>query len=633
MARYTDYRQYDDKPFGYGEFELDDGSVYVLDDPERARSVLGLLGQSSTASDVANESQNIAERGSADRQGEKLTNRQQLENAAAKLAGVSEPNEPNRAFRGIDTGPSPMRRAVAGPGGGEDDLDARQRELSAELDAPEEETEPDPAPARVEPSPEEVQDAEVARRYQSAAALVPSRRGGTDPRALGPGVAVDKNFSRKGGLAPEEYNRQAGDRAQVHTAGDQLIARQYQENQDRAAIQAEQLRSQAIGMKQQNDAKELELQKRGQKYQEDRTWLEQDVDKWYDKKASPDGGLREKRGALGNIASAVAQFMGAYAAVVSGTPNFANQILNRKMDAHVEAQLEDFRRGRAKRDGQMQRMADRGMSIDQMRAALKVQQELALRKEVEAASLEEGTRESKQAAERLLMDRQESFVNKENEYRTAALGEQTVSGEYVRPTAGKELSPLERLLETNKLLEAQNEGVRQARGGAPAERAEDMAFKREERQHQRDTERNKVTEDQAKAEAAWNTIEAYGDAAGIKKDPKTGERVADQSVFSRDTLIAPGQREAVNDLTGQGKPIEAARRSAVEGLGRLQSGGVISPAEEENFKRLLGDASATRAQLATNLNALRTLIQSRRSQTNQQQSTAAPSSWQSGNRR
>jgi hypothetical protein len=627
MARYTDYRQYEDKPFGYGEFELDDGSVYVLDDPERARNVLGLLGQSSTASDVANESQNIAERGSADRQGEKLTNRQQLENAAAKLAGVSEPNEPNRAFRGIDTGPSQMRRAVAGPGGGED-LDARQRELSAELDEPEDDTEP--APARVEPSPEEVQDAEVARRYQSAAALVPSRRGGTDPRALGPGVAVDKNFSRKGGLAPEEYNRQAGDRATVHTAGDQLIARQYQENEDRAAIQAEQLRSQAIGMKQQNDAKELDLQKRGQKYQEDRAWLEQDVDKWYDKKASPDGGLREKRGALGNIASAIAQFMGAYAAVVTNTPNFANQILNRKMDAHVEAQLEDFRRGRAKRDGQMQRMADRGMSLDQMRGALKVQQELALRKEIEAASLEEGTRESKQAAERLLMDRQESFVNKENEYRTAALGEQTVSGEYVRPTAGKELSPLEKLLETNKLLEAQNEGVRQARGGAPAERAEDMAFKREERQYQREGEQNKLSEPQAKAESAHQAVTNLGSKAGLVRD-KSGKWVVGDGAMPPGLLQKAG--EAVTGGLYQGD-IAPAFDAAVEAFGRQQSGGVIGKDERPAFEVQLGQKTFSRKQLADRLNAAELNIEAKRKKDLDDiragRTNAAPSSWNRG---
>lgn len=616
MVGYKGFRQYDDKPFGYGEFELDDGTSYVLDDPERARSVLASLsGPSSFASDVDNESLNIAERGSPDRQGRELDTRQKFENAVAELAGETEPHE---RFRGIDTGPDPRRRAVAGPGGGED-LDARQKELAGEMDDPEPERSPTEEP-RAQLTPDEL---ERIRFNERARALVPTRTGGTDPRALGPGVAVDKSFSRKGGLAPEEYNQQFAARSAVHTSNNEMTARHYAENAAANAVKSERLRAEALGLKQQNDKQELDLQRRGQKYQEDRAWLEKDVDAWYDKKADPDGGLRARRGLLGNIGSAIAQFMGAYAAVVSGSPNFANQILNRKMDAAVNAQLEDFRRGRAKRDSQVQRMAERGMSLDQMRAALKVQQELALRKEVEAAALEEGTRLSKQAAESIIGQRNETFTKNEMDLRTLALGEQTVSGEYVRPTAGRELTPLEALLQENVAGKALLERDHLSRGGDYAVAEEERAFKRE----QRETEKNKTTEDQAKAEAAYQSIEAYGDAAGIKKDPRTGERVADQGLFSRDTLIAPGQREVINDFTGQGKPIESARRAAVEGLGRLQSGGVISKDEEENFKRLLGDEGATRAQIATNLNSLRALIQSRRSQTNQQKPMGAPSSW------
>lgn len=628
MARYTDYRQYEDKPFGYGEFELDDGSTYVLDDPERARSVLSMLGDNSFAKDVDNESTNIAERGSADRQGEELTNKQKLQNAAAKLAGVSDPNAPNKAFRGIDTGPDPMRRAVAGVGGG-DDLGERQRELSAELDEPEE-AEPEPVQAEPELSPEQL---DRARFNERAAAITPTRTRGADPRALGPGVAVDKNFSRRGGLAPEEYNRQAQDRAGAYGATNELVARQYQERETAAAIQAERLRAEALGMKQKNDAQALDLQKRGQKYQDDRAWLEKDVDSWYDKKASPDGGLREKRGALGNIASAVAQFMGAYAAVVSGTPNFANQILNRKMDAAVEAQLEDFRRGRAKRDGQMQRMADRGMSLDQMRGALKLQQELALRKEVEAASLEEGTREAKQAAERLLMDRQESFVNKENEYRTAALGEQTVTGEYVRPSAGRELSPLELLLERNKAKDALLKGEHLDRGGDYAVAEQERADKREDRQYQRQTEQSKLSEQQAKAESAHQAVTNLGGKAGLVRD-KSGKWVVGGGAVPPALLQKAG--EAATGGLYQGD-IGPAFDAAVEAFGRQQSGGVIGKDERPAFETQLGKQTASRQQLADRLNAAELNIEAKRKKDLDDiragRTNAAPSTWQSGNRR
>lgn len=604
MARYDDYddfEQFEGMPFGYGKFKLKDGTEYVLDDPERARGFLDFKNGSTFARDVANESLNIAERGSADRQGRELDTKQKFENAVAELAGAT---EPHREFRGIDTGPDPRRRAVAGPGGGED-LDARQKELAGEMDGREPEPEPDDARA---PSPEEVQNSEAARRYQSAAALVPSRTGGTDPRALGPGVAVDKSFSRKGGLSPEEYNRQAGDRRGAYDATNQVIARQYQENEAAAALRAERLRGEAFAMKQKNDKQELELQRRGQKYQEDRAWLEKDVDAWYDKKADPDGGLRERRGVLGNLASAVAQFMGAYASVVSGSPNFANQILNRKMDAAVNAQLEDFRRGRVKRDGQLARMAERGMSLDQMKSALRVQQELALRKEIEAAALDEGTRDAKQAAERLLMDRQEQFVTKENEFRTQALGEETVSGDYVRPTAGRELSPLEKLLETNKLLAAQNEGAYQAAGGAPAERAEERAMQREDRQYKRETERNQLSEAQAKAESAHQAVTNLGSKAGLVRG-KDGKWTVGAGA------VPPAlTQKAAEFATGglyQGD-IGAAFDAAVEAFGRQQSGGVIGKEERPEFEVQMGRDTASRQQLADRLNATELNIEAKR---------------------
>lgn len=470
MARIRDYLQDEDKPFGVGTFRLDDGSEYYLDDPERARSFL---------EDVERESTNTAERGSVDRQGEELGGRQKYENAVAKLAGAPEPNEP---FRGIDPGPSERRRAVAGPGGGEP-LESRA-EPEPNMSESNMSVDPGPEPERAPLRSAEIADAEAARRYAQAATLAPARTKATDPRALGPGVRVDQNFSRKGGLPVDVYNQQAADRASAYTATNETVARQYHEDEAAAASQVEQLRAQAIEQKKTNDAQALALQRKEQKYTDDRQWLEKDVDTFYDK-AKPDANrLFKERGVFGNIVQAIAQFMGAYASVISGSPNFANQILDRKIQRDVDDQVEEFRRGKMKRDGQLARMADRGMGIEQMKSALRLQQELVVQKEVKAAALREGTREAKQAAEALLMERQEKFVAEENKFRTEALGEETVSGQMVRPTGGRVLTPLERQQEINKLLGAQVEGEFLARGGAPAERANEretnLAMKREE---------------------------------------------------------------------------------------------------------------------------------------------------------
>lgn len=116
------------------------------------------------------------------------------------------------------------------------------------------------------------------------------------------------------------------------------------------------------------------------------------------------------------------------------------------------------------------------------------------------------------------MERQERFVTEENKFRTEALGEETVSGQMVRPTGGRVLTPLERQQEINKLLGAQVEGEFLARGGAPAERAEERDMKREESGVKREetTERRRaeygnkrgtIAPAAQEAQAAWDTIE------------------------------------------------------------------------------------------------------------------------------
>lgn len=132
-----------------------------------------------------------------------------------------------------------------------------------------------------------------------------------------------------------------------------------------------------------------------------------------------------------------------------------------------------------------------------------------------------------------------------------------------------------------------------------------------------------LTEGEGKAEAAWQSVNQLGSVVGLKRDPKTGKYTADDV---SDMLVAPGLKEVVPGMLGKGKPIEAARQVAIDGLARLQTGAAISKEEEERFKQILGDESATLSQIATNLNALETLIQSRRKQ-NRVQPGGAPSTW------
>jgi hypothetical protein len=599
MARY--------KPFGTGTFLLDDGSEYYLDDPERARTVLEeLYGAQDPARSIMAESTNIAERGSVDRQGGELDKRQQLENAVAKLAGVPEPNQP---FRGIDTGPDPMRRAVAGPGGSGGLDDDRARELGAELDsasgAP-----PDPATvaqpsagAQPPPTEEELRSMQAGERYQRAAIDVArSARGG--PAA---GTRIDQSYSRKGGMPADEYARQSEARYGAFNATNEAIGRHYRENAAAADLQAQRIEAQALEQRQANEKAALELQRKEQKYLDDRAWLEKDVDEFYDK-SKPDGSRWFKDGGVfRQLGTAIAQFMGAYASVISGSPNFANAIIDKKIERDIDDQIQAFRQGKMKRDGQLARMAERGMSVEQMKSGLRLQQEKVVQKELQAAALREGTREAKQAAEAMLLGRQEKFVAEENKFRTEALGEETVSGTIARGGGGA-LSPLEFDKRVAELLTVRNEIQRQAQGGAPAERAEDRAYQREKDAQERQTKEGQLDEPQRRAEAAHQAITELGTKAGLVRD-KSGRWVVGSGALPPALLQKAGEFATGGMYQGD---IGAAFDAAVEAFGRQQSGGVIGTEERPAFEVQLGKETSSRQQLADRLNAAESNITAKR---------------------
>lgn len=133
--------------------------------------------------------------------------------------------------------------------------------------------------------------------------------------------------------------------------------------------------------------------------------------------------------------------------------------------------------------------------------------------------------------------------------------------------------------------------------------------------------RNELSEDQGKAEAAMATINAYGQALGLTEDPETNAFREPGGVGGH--FNTPRLKEDLGGLVGASKPIEAARNAAVEGLGRLQSGGVISPDEAKRFEKMLGDGQSLN-QIATGLNALRTLVNSRREATRRDRAPEGP---------
>lgn len=118
---------------------------------------------------------------------------------------------------------------------------------------------------------------------------------------------------------------------------------------------------------------------------------------------------------------------------------------------------------------------------------------------------------------------------------------------------------------------------------------------------------DKPTDDQNKALGAYRAIQSLGDTAGIKRAADGSFEVED-SLGSR--LNLPELGESISGAFGGAKPIANARKVAIEGLGRLESGGAIQRDEADNFAEMLGHASSRR-QIADVLNRIQIVVEPR----------------------
>lgn len=117
------------------------------------------------------------------------------------------------------------------------------------------------------------------------------------------------------------------------------------------------------------------------------------------------------------------------------------------------------------------------------------------------------------------------------------------------------------------------------------------------------------TEIEGKAAGTIKLLDELGTQLGLAKDPGgKGFREDPQGgALSKRTTedIASGFSFGYAD-----NPIEATENALIESFGRLQSGGVISPSEEQRFGSMIRDAK-TDAQRALALNAIRPIIEAK----------------------
>lgn len=117
-----------------------------------------------------------------------------------------------------------------------------------------------------------------------------------------------------------------------------------------------------------------------------------------------------------------------------------------------------------------------------------------------------------------------------------------------------------------------------------------------------------MSEDQAKAEAALDSLLAYGDDAGLKRDKN--DEFEDPGFLAGS--VKPGWAEPVKEFAGRPTPVKDSRKVAAQAIGRLVSGGVIGKDEGEDLLQMVGDENASRAQIASRLNKVKRLVVTRR---------------------
>ena len=344
-------------------------------------------------------------------------------------------------------------------------------------------------------------------------------------------------------------------------------------------------------------------------------------------------GLWKDKGALGTTLGLLGVALRSLNATKFGGPNTALQSIQEQKRQNIDAQMAD-------RTSELRGLERELGSIEAAAPMLEARMNDALSKRLDAMMVDEKSATALANAKQLKAGFETEKAAKMAESAKAYYG--TLATQQARQTAtgqtqgtemgrsrlsgagvggeGKGRDPLEdakRGLELDKMYEerglpkeAPERQAARRMAGVRSEVGESAPDRTNREQSERVTrEEAAFSEDQAKAEAAYVTLGELGSASGLTRDPKTGKLVAPDGFAG---MQAPGVQETVPGAFGASKPIEDARAAAIEGIGRLQSGGVISPDEAKRFETMLGDNEISRNQLASKLNAIETLVASRR---------------------
>ncbi len=316
------------------------------------------------------------------------------------------------------------------------------------------------------------------------------------------------------------------------------------------------------------------------------------------------------------------------------------KVIDGRINQNIAKQKGEIESGRIRRGNLIDYYHKHGLDARQAEAAAKAlyyaQGDRYLQLERERASIPDI-----QSNADILSTQIQSKASQYNQQLTL-LGTDKVSESYAPPKPKAKVDVagvLKKASETDQVLEKGGSSI-EVRKAAWSAAAPGVPFPtnkseykvgQEEKATKLETEKNKKNEDQGKAQAAWDSIDSYGKSLGFQTDPEHEDLYRIPSGVSGNLNLKAGV-ENLKGTFGEAKPIEAARRVAVEALGRLASGGVIGKDELPGFKAMIGEGMSLK-QIAANLNAIRSFIAPRMKDfhepTGEETTTAStPKSWE-----
>jgi hypothetical protein len=344
------------------------------------------------------------------------------------------------------------------------------------------------------------------------------------------------------------------------------------------------------------------------------------------------------KGILGTTLGLLGVALRSLTATKFGGPNTAMQSLQEQRKQNLQAQMED-------RDSELRGLEKELGSIEAAAPMLEARMNDALSKRIDAMMVDEksatvlanaqqmkaqlDTESAQKKAEAAkayagTIAKQQSQSSQLSQQQGTEQSRQRLSGAGVGGEGGpKRMTPRE-IAEADQAWEEQGvpqeqrarlwtENGYEAPGGKTA-----AEYKRDKELSEAGDKRN---EQEGKAQAAADSVNSFGQKAGLTRDPKTGEWVVG------DGIAPPGFWESVDPFSDNAVSAEA--ENAVEAYGRLQSGGVIGPEERKAFRDQLGLNTGNRKQLAARLNAAERSIRARQPTDERKKGSAVPGNWKS----